>query len=99
MYTWGRKQGCRLSLDYTYKGMRGGWVGEALSGAQGLHGEASLLPFEADRIEDPPDRVALRTRVRLYRSPLTLERVMSLEKGKPCLFIHERLENESTGEF
>lgn len=22
MYTYGRKQGCRLSLDYTYKGMR-----------------------------------------------------------------------------
>jgi len=26
MYTWGRKQGCRLSLDYTYKGMRVGFL-------------------------------------------------------------------------
>lgn len=170
MYTWGRKQGCRLSLDYTYKGMRVGWMENDLirvgilldkgadvfeftfkprdldflwqspiafrppfvatsalpegafhdyfyggwqevlpsagwaqepylGASQGLHGEVSLLPFDADRIEDTPERVAMRTRVRLYRSPLTLERVMSLERGKPCLFIHERLENESASEF
>jgi hypothetical protein len=170
MYTWGRKQGCRLSLDYTYKGMRvaflendlirvgvlldkgadifeftykprdldflwqspipmrppfvatgalpegafhdyyfggwqevlpsAGWAKEPYLGAsQGLHGEVSLLPVEADRLEDSAERVSLRTRVRLYRSPLNLERVMSLERGKACLFIHERLENESPGEF
>lgn len=170
MYTYGRKQGCRISLDYTYKGMRiaylenevlrvgvlldkgadifdftykpcdldfmwqspismrppfvttsalpegvfhdyyyggwqevlpsAGWASEAYLGTyQGLHGEASLLPFEAAISEDTSDRVAIHTRVRLYRSPLTLERTMSLKRGIAVLFIHERLLNESTGEF
>jgi hypothetical protein len=170
MYTYGRKNGCRISLDYTYRGMRvaflenelirvgilldkgadvfefyykpmdidfmwqspiemrkpfvatsalpegafhdyfyGGWQ-EVLPSAgwaedpylgtfQGLHGEVSLLPFEASVIEDAEARVALRVRTRTYRSPLTLERTMSLEKGRPVLFIKEKLVNESQGEF
>lgn len=170
MYTHGRKRGCRISLDYTYKGMRvaylandllrvgvlldkgadifeftykprdldfmwqspipmrkpfvatsalpegafhdyyyggwqevlpsAGWASEPYQGTyQGLHGEASLLPFEAQVVEDTPEGVSLRTAVRLYRSPLTLERTMSLRRGLPALFIRERLVNESVGEF
>lgn len=170
MYTYGRKTGCRISLDYTYRGMRiayleneairvgvlldkggdvfeytykprdldfmwqspiemrkpfvatsalpegtfhdyfyggwqevlpsAGWASEPYMGVfQGLHGEASLLPFEAAVVEDAPDRVSLRTRVRLYRSPLSLERTMSLARDKAALFIKERLVNESEGEF
>lgn len=170
MYTYGRKQGCRISLDYTYKGMRvaflenelvrvgvlldkgadvfeftykprdldfmwqspipmqrpfvatsalpegafhdyyyGGWQ-EVLPSAgwakdpylgtyQGLHGEASLLPFEAQVAQDHPDQVAVRTWVRLYRSPLMLERTMALRRGVAALFIHERLVNESANDF
>jgi hypothetical protein len=170
MYTHGRKQGCRISLDYTYKGMRiaylenellrvgllldkgadifdftykpfdldflwqspipmrrpiivtsalpegsfhdyyyGGWQ-EILPSAgwskdpymntyQGLHGEVSLLPFEATVTEDTQDTVSIRTHVHLYRSPLMLERTISLKRGIAALFIHERLTNESTGEF
>ena len=126
MYTYGRKTGCRMSLDYTYKGMRiayleneairvgilldkgadvfeftykpkdldfmwqsplemrkpyvatsalaegafhdyyyggwqevlpsAGWASEPYMGvSQGLHGEASLLPFEATALEDTPE--------------------------------------------
>ena len=170
MYTYGRKTGCRISLDYTYKGMRvaymenealqvgvlldkgadifefcykprdidflwqspiemrkpyvatsalpegafhdyfyggwqevlpsAGWASEPYMGAsQGLHGEVSLLPFEAEILEDSSNRVSLRTRVRLYRSPLALERVMSVERDRAALFIKERLVNESEGEF
>jgi len=170
MYTYGRKEGCRITLDYTYKGMRigylenellrvgvlldkgadifdftfkprdldfiwqspiplrrpfvstsalpegyfhdyfyggwqeilpsAGWASEPYLGVfQGLHGEVSLLPFEATIIEDTPARVSLRTWVRTYRSPLTLERTLSLESGKAALFIHETLLNESPGEF
>lgn len=170
MYTHGRKQGCRISLDYTYKNMRiaylenevlrvglllekgadifdftykpldidfmwqspipmrrpivttsalpegafhdhyyGGWQ-EVLPSAgwasdsymntyQGLHGEVSLLPFEAAIAEDTKEHVAIRTHVRLYRSPLVLERTMSLKRGVAALFIHERLFNESAGKF
>lgn len=170
MYTFGRKQGCRMSLDYSYKGMRvaylenevvqvgvlldkgadifeftfkpldldflwqspielrkpfvatsalpegafhdyfyggwqevlpsAGWASEPYMGTyQGLHGEVSLLPFEATIVQDTPDCVSLRTRVRTYRSPLTLERTMSLQSNRSVLFIHEKLVNESDGEY
>jgi hypothetical protein len=170
MYTHGRKTGCRISLDYRYRGMRvaflenealrvgvlldkgadifeftfkpydldfmwqspigmrkpfvatsalpegafhdyyyggwqevlpsAGWATEAYLGAsQGLHGEFSLLPFEARIEEDSPESVSLRTWVSAYRSPLKLERTMSLKRDRSALFIRERLVNESPGEF
>jgi len=170
MYTYGRKTGCRISLDYTYRGMRvafleneairvgvlldkgadifeftfkpldldfmwqspiemrrpfvatsalpegafhdyfyggwqevlpsAGWASEPYMGTfQGLHGEVSLLPFEAAIQEDTPETVSLSTRVRTYRSPLTLERTMTLKRDMAALFIHERLVNESEDEF
>jgi hypothetical protein len=170
MYTHGRKEGCRISLDYTYKNMQiaylenellrigiliekgadifdftykphdldfmwqspihmrrpfvatsalpegafhdnyyggwqeilpsAGWSAEPYMGVcQGLHGELALLPFEASIFEDTQEQVTLYTRVHLYRSPLMLERKMSLKRGIAALFIHERLVNESMGEF
>lgn len=170
MYTHGRKTGCRVSLDYTYKGLRvaflenavlrvgilldkgadifeftykprdldflwqspipmrppfvvtsalpegafhdyyyGGWQ-EVLPSAgwakdpylgtfQGLHGEISLLPFEAQVEEDTADRASLRVRTRCYRSPLTLERLMTLQRDRPALLITERLANDAPVEF
>lgn len=170
MYTYGRKQGCRISLDYTYKGMQiaylenelirvgvlldkgadifeftykpcdldfmwqspipmrsqfittnvlsegtyhdyyyggwqeilpsAGWSSEPYLGTyQGLHGEVSLLPFEARVIEDNTQQITLKTRVSLYRSPLTLERNLTLKTGQAVLFIEETLCNHSTAEF
>ncbi len=170
MYTYGRKTSCRISLDYTYRGMRvaflendlirvgvlldkgadifeftfkpvdldfmwqspiemrkpfvatsalpegafhdyfyggwqevlpsAGWASEPYQGTfQGLHGEVSLLPFEANITEDTPEVVSLRTWVRMYRTPLKLERTLTLHRSKSALFIHERLVNESPGEF
>lgn len=170
MYTYGRKTSCRISLDYTYRGMRvaflendlirvgvlldkgadifeftfkpvdldfmwqspiemrkpfvatsalpegafhdyfyggwqevlpsAGWASEPYQGTfQGLHGEVSLLPFEANITEDTPEVVSLRTWVRMYRTPLKLERTLTLHHSKSALFIHERLVNESPGEF
>jgi hypothetical protein len=91
--------------DYYYGGWQevlpaAGWATEPYLGTyQGLHGEASLLPFEATIQEDTPDAVSLRTRVRLYRSPLALERTMSLARDRAALFIKERLVNESESEY
>jgi hypothetical protein len=170
MYTYGRKMGCRISLDYTYKGMRvaflenevlrvgilvdkgadifeytykprdldflwqspipmrppfvattalpegafhdyyyggwqevlpsAGWAKDSYLGTyQGLHGEVSLLPFEAQVLEDTVERVSLRVQTRCYRSPLSLEREMSLQRGRPALRITERLINEAPVEF
>ena len=170
MYTFGRKNACRISLDYTYRGMRvaflendiirvgvlldkgadifeftfkpkdtdfmwqspiemrkpftatsalpegafhdyfyggwqevlpsAGWASEPYMGTyQGLHGEVSLLPFEASITENTPERVTLETSVRLYRSPLALKRSMSIERNKSALFIKERLINESAQDY
>lgn len=170
MYAHGRKTGCRISLDYTYKGMRvaflenkvlqvgilidkgadlfeftykprdldflwqspiplrrpfvatsalpegafhdyyyGGWQ-EVLPSAgwaeqpylgtyQGLHGEISLLPFEAHIQENSPHRVSLHLSTRCYRTPLLLERTMTLDAETPVLAISERLVNESPEDF
>jgi hypothetical protein len=170
MYTYGRKQGCRISLEYTYRGMRigllenellrigilldkgadifdftykprdldfmwqspiemrppyvatsalpegafhdyyyggwqevlpsAGWASEPYLGTyQGLHGEVSLLPFQAQIVEDSAEAVAVKTWVRTYRSPLKLERLMRLERDKAALFIEETLVNEAPVEF
>lgn len=170
MYTYGRKTNCRISLDYTYRGMRvaflenelirvgilldkgadvfeftykpldldfmwqspielrkpfvatsalpegafhdyfyggwqevlpsAGWATDAYLGTyQGLHGEVSLLPFEAAVLEDTSDKVSLRTWTRTYRSPLKLERIMTLKRDTGALFITERLHNEAPVEF
>jgi hypothetical protein len=91
--------------DYYYGGWQevlpsAGWASEPYQGTyQGLHGELSFLPFEAAIAEDSPERVALVTRVRLYRSPLALERTMSLRRDAAALLIHERLQNEGAGKF
>lgn len=170
MYTHGRKEGCRITLDYTYKGMQiaylenelirvgvllakgadifeftykprdldfmwqsplpmrrpfiatsalpegafhdyyyggwqeilpsAGWSRESYLGTyEGLHGELSLLPVQSMIVEDRDDCVTLMTTVSLYRSPLKLERTISLKSGIGALFIHERLFNESPIEF
>lgn len=91
--------------DYYYGGWQevlpsAGWAEEPYQGTyQGLHGEISLLPFRARILEDSPELVTLEVTVRCYRSPLALTRRMSLRGDQPVLFIEERLENESAGEF
>jgi hypothetical protein len=91
--------------DYYYGGWQevlpsAGWASEPYQGTfQGLHGEVSLLPFEAAIRENSPERVELVLSVRLYRSPLVLERTLSLRRDRAALFIHERLHNEGSGPF
>jgi hypothetical protein len=63
--------------------------------SSGLHGEVSLLPFEAVIAEDTQERVAT-TRVRLYRSPLMLQRTMSLKRGGRCL-VYPRTPSQRVG--
>src|SRR5574341_1352986 len=91
--------------DYYYGGWQevlpsAGWAKDPYLGTfQGLHGEVSLLPFEAAVEDDSADRVTLRLQTRCYRSPLLLERRMTLARGRPALLIAERLVNEAPVEF
>jgi hypothetical protein len=61
----------------------------------GQHGEVCLLPWSSEVIEDSPARVSLRCSVRALRTPLYLERTMSLECGRAVLILDERLTNEA----
>lgn len=61
----------------------------------GLHGEVTFLGWECDILEDTPERVSARLSVNCVRTPLRLERMLTLEHGKPALFIKETLHNLS----
>lgn len=61
----------------------------------GQHGEVCLIPWTSEVLEDSPERVTLRCTVRPVRTPLYLERTMTLVKGKAALFLDERLTNEA----
>ena len=61
----------------------------------GQHGEVCLVPWTSQVIEDSPERVSLRCSVRALRTPIYLERTMTLERGRAVLLLDERLSNEA----
>jgi len=61
----------------------------------GQHGEVSLVPWTFDVLEDEADRVSVVCRVRALRTPLLLERRMTVRADGPALFLDERLTNEA----
>jgi hypothetical protein len=82
----------------------GGWQeilpngGAAVSwrGAEyGQHGEVSLVPWTADVVTDEADEVSVVCGVRALRTPLVLERRMTLRGNRAALFLDERLTNEA----
>lgn len=86
--------------DYYY----GGWQEILPSGGEpstykgvdyGQHGEVTLVPWSCEVLEDAPERVAIRCVVRPLRTPLRLERTMTLERGRAALILDERLTNEA----
>lgn len=67
--------------------------------AYGQHGDVSLVPWQAEVVEDSPERVALVVSVKSRRSPLALRKELALERGRPVLRIREWLTNESPDPF
>ncbi len=61
----------------------------------GQHGEISLVPWTLDVLEDDPQQVSVRCRVRGLRTPFLLERTMTVRADGAALFLDERLVNES----
>ena len=66
------------------------------SAEYGQHGEVCLVPWTSEVVEDTPERVSLRCTVRALRTPLLLERTMTLERGRAVLTLDERLTNEAS---
>ncbi|MEI6875329.1 MAG: aldose 1-epimerase, partial [Spirochaetota bacterium] len=90
------------NLDY----YPGGWH-ESLPGgpctilgaAEGLHGEATLLPWSWKVEEDDPAIVSIAMTCRLIRLPLVLHKRLRLRTGASTLEIEEALVNESDVEI
>ena len=65
-----------------------------VNGAQiGTHGESFLLPWNWEILEDREERVSVRFSLRLLRFPFKLTRIMTLEKKRKVLELHECVEN------
>ena len=60
----------------------------------GLHAEVNTMPWDCAIVEDSPDRVSIRCRVRTYRTPFFFEKTLTLESGSPVLSIEQELLNE-----
>lgn len=91
-------------LDYYPGGWQeclptGGGAARYAGTSFGPHGELCLLPWDYALVDDDPDRVTLRLRVRGNRTPLFLEKRLTLVSGSPVLQIAERLVNEGREPF
>lgn len=81
----------------------GGWQ-DVLPGAGGpstvhgaplsLHGEATLVPWNATIVEDTSDQVVVRLETLLTRYPLKITRELCLEAGRSTLTVNETVTNQ-----
>ena len=60
----------------------------------GLHAEVNTLPWDCTIVEDSVERVSVKFSVRTYRTPFFFEKLLTIEKSKPALFIKQTLINE-----
>ncbi|MCC6169929.1 MAG: aldose 1-epimerase [Caldilineaceae bacterium] len=91
-------------LDYYEGGWQeclptGGNAVEAAGTVFGLHGEVCLMPWDYAIVQDDPDRVRVRFWVRTVRSPLLVEKTVTLNRGRGVVSFYERLTNEGAEPF
>lgn len=60
----------------------------------GLHGEATFLPWQAEVVEDSPERVSVRFSVALRRTPFVMERLVTVEEGRAGISWRGTVRNE-----
>lgn len=72
----------------------GGYPSTVAGAELGLHAEISTMPWDATIIEDTPERVAAKFRVRGQRTPFSAEKTLSIESGSSTLTIEETVTNE-----
>ncbi len=61
----------------------------------GQHGEVSLVPWQYAILTNTPDEVQVRFRVDAIRTPLTVEKTLTLRRGEAKLIIDETLTNRA----
>jgi hypothetical protein len=59
----------------------------------GAHGEAALLPWDVEVLDDDPDEVAIRLSVRMRHYPAYLEKVIRMNAAEPRISVELSLHN------
>ncbi|MCL4875316.1 MAG: aldose 1-epimerase [Anaerolineae bacterium] len=67
--------------------------------ALNFHGEASMVAWNYEVVEQSDRAAEVRLMTRLFRSPFRLERRMRVEAGKPVLIIREKITSEAGEEM
>lgn len=85
-------------VDYYHGGWQtvlpNGGTPASYAGADlGQHAEANLLPWDTVVLEEGPQRASVRFTVRLARTPLRIEKTVSLEAGAAALSVREVVTN------
>ncbi len=91
-------------LDYYFGGWQecfpvGGYPTEFAAGEFGLHGETPLMPWGMQILMDDPECVSVKFSVRTYRSPLHIEKTVTLHRYQSALHFHEVITNEGEVPF
>jgi len=73
----------------------GGPTSHYLGAQYGQHGEVAHMPWDYDIVEDTPEKIQVRLRVRTKKAPFQLTKWMTLSKGSSALTIQEEVENLS----
>ena len=60
----------------------------------GAHGEVATIPWRYAVLDDTPEQVTLKLWVRTYRTPLLVEKILTLRRGEAALHINEQMTNE-----
>lgn len=73
----------------------GGFPQDYMGAEIGQHNETNLMPWDAQIVDDDPERVSARFWVRAVRTPFYVEKVVSLESGSATLTVTDTLRNEA----
>jgi len=60
---------------------------------QGLHGEVWGLCWDWDVLSDTADLISVKLSTRTYRTPFYIEKIISLKKNNPVIYLDEKIKN------
>lgn len=73
----------------------GGFQQDYMGAEIGQHNETNMMPWDAQIIEDSPERVKVNFSVRAVRTPFWIEKTVSLESNSPVVTVTDTLTNEA----
>ena len=73
----------------------GGFQQDYMGAEIGQHNETNMMPWDAEIVEDSPERVKVKFSVRAVRTPFWIEKTVSLESNSPVVTVTDTLINEA----